>query len=164
MGKVPLTSPGSVMLAARMRALRTKNPALFRPVHPRLILELASRRPNQLARRIIRTVNEAGREQFSGSSPGVIWTHMNFMSKEVFRSLSTSQHGMTCLFDGIANAVYRSEKRSHISQLCFTGGSFLDRTGETGWRSGGCLLARPHLSHSTWWNCQSRVIAFRMSL
>src|SRR5260370_42674116 len=30
MGKVPLTSPGSVMLAARMRALRTKNPVLFR--------------------------------------------------------------------------------------------------------------------------------------
>jgi hypothetical protein len=130
MGKVPLTSPGSVMLAARMRALRTKNPVLFRPVHPRLILELASRRPNQLARRIIRTINEAGREQFSGSYPGVIWTHMNFVSKEVFRSLSTSQHGTTCLFDGIANAVYRSEKRSHISQLCFTGGSFLDRTGE----------------------------------
>jgi hypothetical protein len=131
MGKVPLTSPGSVMLAARLRALRTKNPVLFRPVHPRLILELASRRPNQLARKIIRTINEAGREQFSGSNSGVIWAHMNFMSKEVFRFLSTSQHGRTCLFDGIANAVYRSEKRSHISQLCFTGGSFLHRAGET---------------------------------
>jgi hypothetical protein len=56
---------------------------------------------------------------------------MKFVSKEAFRSLSTSRPGMTCLFDGIANAVYRSGKRSHISQLCFTGGSFLHRTGET---------------------------------
>lgn len=130
-GKIPLTSPGSVMLAARFRMLRNKKPVLFQHVLPRLILELASNSPNQLPRRIIRTINEAARKQFSGLHPGVIWTHMNFMPKRMFTLLSTPEHGKACLFDGIANAVYRSEKRNHISQLCFTGGSFLKKTGET---------------------------------
>lgn len=130
-GKVPFTSPGSIMLAAQMRSMRTNNAVLFRHFDPRIILELTSRKPNQLPKRIIRTINEAGRQQFSGSRPGVIWTHVKFMSKEMFKSLSTPQQGKACLFDAIACAVYRSEKRSHISQLCFTSGSFLNKSGET---------------------------------
>ena len=129
-GKIPLSSPGSIALAAQLRAARTKNPVLFQHVHPRLVLELSSKKPNQLGRRIIRTINEAAREQFSGSIPGVIWAHVNFLPNKVFNSLSTSQHGVACLFDGIANAVFTTGKRSHISQLCFTGGSILNKQGE----------------------------------
>lgn len=130
-GKIPLTSPGSVMLAAKFRMMRNKNAVLVQHVHPRLILEVASNSPNQLPRKIIRTINEAAREQFSGLHPGLIWTHLSFMPKEMFTLLSTPQHPKACLFDGIANAVYHSEKRNHISQPCFTGGSFLQKTGET---------------------------------
>ncbi len=102
---------------------------LVKPNHPKLILELESSKPIQIGRKMIRTINETARKQFSHSKPAVIWTHINFISDKIFLSLGEQKDGRACLFDGIADATLTSEKRNHLSQLVFSGGSFLDKTG-----------------------------------
>ena len=45
-----------------------------------------------------------------------------------FFSVWATKRGESCLFDGIANATLTSEKRNHLSQLVFSGGSFLHKS------------------------------------
>jgi hypothetical protein len=101
---------------------------LVKDTLPRLVLELDSDKPIQLERKIIKTISETAREQFTRRNPGVIWTHLNYISDQAFTLLSSSKDGRICLFDRIANAALLSEKRNHISQLVFSGGSFLHKT------------------------------------
>jgi hypothetical protein len=105
-----------------------KKIVLVSPKRPRLVLELDSRRPIQLERKIIRTVSETAREQFTRSNPGVIWTHVNFISNEDFTRLSSAPDGNACLLGRVASAALFAEKRNHLSQLMFSGGSFLNTT------------------------------------
>jgi hypothetical protein len=64
----------------------------------------------------------------------VIWTHVKYVSPDLFTHLSTSQGDRTCLFDRVSNATLFSEKRNHLSQLVYSGGSLLRKT-EQGSRS-----------------------------
>ena len=104
---------------------------LVNPTPPKLVLKLDSSKPVQIGRKIIQTINKSARKQFSGSHPALIWTNINFISDEVFLSFGTQQNGRASLLDSVANAALTSEKRNHLSQLVFSGGSFLHKTDST---------------------------------
>ncbi|MHB8411789.1 MAG: hypothetical protein ACYDDI_07550 [Candidatus Acidiferrales bacterium] len=126
-GVVPDMTGEKLTLASYAHSRMRKRIVLVNPNHPKLILELDSIKPIQIGRKIIRTINEAARKQFSGTNPAVIWIHINFISATAFLSLGKQNDGKTCLLDGIANATLTSQKRNHLSQLVFTGGSFLHK-------------------------------------
>jgi len=128
MGTIPNLALDRLQKAAYLHSQMARKIVLVKGTDPKLVLELDSDKPLQLERKIIRTISEAAREQFSGLNPGVIWTHINFISDKVFTRLSSSEDGRACLFDRIANAALPSEKRNHLSQLVFSGGSFLAKT------------------------------------
>jgi hypothetical protein len=131
MGTAPNLPSDILQKAAYGHFQMTRKIVLVNPTHPRLVLELDSDRPVRLERKIIRTINQTAREQFSRLNPGLIWTHIEFISDEAFTQLSSTQNGRACLLDGIASAVLLSEKRNHLSQLLFSGGSFLKKTDTT---------------------------------
>jgi hypothetical protein len=128
-GVVPDMPTDRLMQASHVHAEIRGTNVLVNPNQPKLILEIDSRKPIQILRKIIRTINETSRNQFSRSNPAVIWTHINFIPAKVFASLGEQKDGRACLFDGIANATLTSQKRNHLSQLVFSGGSFLHRSG-----------------------------------
>ena len=64
-GVVPDMAPPKLMLASHAHAQMRKTIVLVNCIRPKLILELDSRRPIQLGRKIIQTINEATRKQFS---------------------------------------------------------------------------------------------------
>jgi len=130
-GVVPDLTLDKLMKASYRHSQLAKRIVLVNPTHPKLVLELHSNRPVLLRRKIVQTISETTRKQFSRSNPGVIWTHINFIPDDVFLSLGAQQDGRTCLLDSIANATLVSEKRNHLSQLVFSGGSFLNRTDST---------------------------------
>jgi hypothetical protein len=128
-GVVPDMGTDRLMLASYAHSQAAKKIVLVNPNHPKLVLELDSHRPIQIGRKIIRMINETTRNQFSRSNPAVIWTHINFIFDKVFASLGEQKDGRACLFDRIANATLTSQKRNHLSQLVFSGGSFLHKSG-----------------------------------
>ena len=129
MGIAPNLTPIQLMRASRNHSQMVRKTVLVNPQHPRLVLEIDSERPNQLERKIVRTISETAREQFSRANPGVIWTHIEFISNEDFTNLSSTQNAQVCFLDRIANAALLSEKRTHLGQLVFSGGSFLSKGG-----------------------------------
>jgi hypothetical protein len=131
MGTIPDMPSQKLQAAALGHARMARKIVLVNPTPPRLVLELDSDRPIQLERKIVRTINEAAREQFSRLNPSVIWTRINFISKEAFTRLSSLKDGRACFLDQIASRALFSEKRNHLSQLVFSGGSFLSKTGST---------------------------------
>jgi len=128
MGTIPNLTLEKLQKATYIHSQMARKIVLVKATIPRLVLELDSDKPVQLERKIIKTISGTAREQFSRSNPGVIWTHINFISDKDFTFLSSSKDGRTCLFDRIANAALLSEKRNHLSQLVFSGGSFLHKT------------------------------------
>ena len=129
-GTFPDMTPEELMLAGRRHAEMRKSIVLINPNPPKLILELSSKKQIQLGRRIVRTINEAAREQFSRSLPAIIWTHIDFVSAEDFmRILGAPRDGKASFLDSVANGTLTSEKRDHLSQLVFSGGSFLHKDG-----------------------------------
>jgi hypothetical protein len=127
-GVSPNMAPERLMMATRGHALMRKKIVLVNPVSPKLVLELDSDKPIQLKRKIVKTINEAAREQFSRSNPSVIWTHIHLISHGAFTELTLATGGKLGLLDGVANAALLAEKRIHVSQLVFSGGSFLKKT------------------------------------
>ena len=128
-GTVPDMTPAKLMTASSMHAEMRRTIVVTNPNRPKLVVELESRKPIQIGRKIIQTINEAAKKQFSGSHPAVIWTRINFIPGEVFLSLGAQRNGSASLLDAVANRALTSEKRNHLSQLVFSGGSFLDKTG-----------------------------------
>jgi hypothetical protein len=100
------------------------------PTLPRVVFELSSKQPVKLERKIIKVISETAREQFTKKRPGVIWTHLKYVPQEVFNHLSRSQGDRPCLFDRVSNATLFSERRNHLSQLVYSGGSFLRKSNE----------------------------------
>jgi hypothetical protein len=127
-GVVPDTTPEKLMSASYAHAQMRRTIVLVNPIRPKLILELDSRKAIQIGRKIIKTINETTRKQFSRLHPAVIWTHINFISAKDFLSLGAQRDGKASLLDSVANGTLTSEKRNHLSQLVFSGGSFLHKT------------------------------------
>jgi hypothetical protein len=128
MGTVPNMAMDKLLTAGFLHAQMRRNLVLVKGTDPKLVLELNSDKPIQLERKIVRTINGTAREQFSGVNPGLIWTHISFISREDFTHLSSPRDGRACLFDRIADVALLSEKRNHLCQLVFSGGSFLAET------------------------------------
>jgi len=113
--------------AAYQHAKLTGRIVVVPPTLPRVVFELSSKQPIRLERKIIKIISETAREQFTRENPAVIWTHIKYVSQSVFAQLSTSQGNRPCLFDRVSNATLLSEKRNHLSQLVYSGGSFLQK-------------------------------------
>jgi hypothetical protein len=128
MGTIPNMALDRLQKAAYDHSQMTRKIVLVKGTNPRLVLELDSAKPVQLERKIIKTISGTARGQFSRLNPGVIWTHINFISDKAFTILSSSKDGRACLFDRIVSAALLSEKRNHLSQLVFSGGAFLHKT------------------------------------
>lgn len=118
-------------LATYQHAKLTGRTVVVPPTLPRVVFELSSKRPVRMERKIIKVINEAAREQFTGERPAVIWTHIKYISQEDFTLLSRSRGDRPCLFDRVSNATLFSERRNHLSQLVYSGGSFLRKTNQT---------------------------------
>jgi hypothetical protein len=142
-GTVPNMTPDKLMRACYAHAKMRKTIVLVNPNQPKLVLELDSNRPIQIGRKLIQTINESARKQFSRSHPAVIWTHVNFISEDVFLGLGAKQNGRASFLDYVANGTLTSEKRNHLSQLVFSGGSFLHKTDSVG-----CSSYRPIVYNS----------------
>ncbi|HEY4739230.1 MAG TPA: hypothetical protein VIH76_01400 [Candidatus Acidoferrales bacterium] len=127
-GVIPDMTTEKLMLATYGHARMRKTIVLVNPSRPKLILEIDSTKQIQLGRKIIQTINETTRKQFSRSYPAVIWTHINFIPAKDFLNLSAQRDGRPSLLDSIANGTLTSDKRNHLSQLVFSGGSFLHKT------------------------------------
>jgi hypothetical protein len=127
-GVVPDMTPQKLTLASYAHAQMRRTIVLVNSIRPKLILELDSSKPIQTGRKIIQTINEATRKQFSRLHPTVIWTHINFISAKDFLSLGAQRDGKPSFLDSVANGTLTSEKRNHLSQLVFSGGSFLHKT------------------------------------
>ncbi len=78
---------------------------------------------------ILATLLDAAKRQFSGTRPGVVWLHIDYLDPVSFNSLAYSEKGFS-FFDLLALAVLDSPKRPHISQLVFSGGAHLVRRNE----------------------------------
>ena len=68
-GTVPNLDPVRLAAAVRAHAEARKTMVMVSSVGNRLILELESQRPVRLERKIIKTINEAARSQFTGGEP-----------------------------------------------------------------------------------------------
>jgi hypothetical protein len=127
MGAVPNQTPGQLKRAILKHSQTARKTVFGNLQHPRLVLEIDSEKPSQLGKKIIRTISETAREQFSRSNPGVIWTHIELISEKDFTVLSSPHNAQAGFFDRIASAALLSEKRSHLGQLVFSGGFFLSK-------------------------------------
>jgi len=130
-GTIPLLTPVQLSLGTKMHADLTKRVVLATYSPPRIVLELDSSKSRQFGKKIIKIISETAREQFSSERPGVIWTHVNFISNEDFERLGRTERGLIGPLDRIATAALLSQKRRHLSQLVFSGGSVLSKTGDT---------------------------------
>lgn len=139
-GTVPDMGSDKLMQSSYLHSRMARKIVLVNPTSPKLVLEIDSDRPVQLDRKIAKTISEAARKQFSRRNPGVIWTHINFIPKDAFSILSTTQNGKICFLDRIAEAALLSEKRCHLAQIVFSGGSVLHKTASTACSSYGSTV------------------------
>jgi hypothetical protein len=130
-GKIATISGAKLLLATNLHSRMRKKIVLVTPTEPRLIVEMDSRKPIQLERKIVRNLNEAAREQFSRLNPSVIWTHVEFASEERFNEMKRSSATRAGFLDRVASTALLSPKRDHLSQIVFTGSSFLKSEGAT---------------------------------
>jgi hypothetical protein len=91
----------------------------------KVLIRLRSERKDKFEKKIIDTISEARKKQFSGTRPAVIWVHIDYVSPESFNGLAYPKQGMSSRLDAIANNVFRSSERGHIVQLLFSGGAHL---------------------------------------
>jgi hypothetical protein len=126
-GVVPDMTSDKLGMASYAHAQMRKTIVLANPNHPKLILELNSSKPIQIGSKVIQIIKETAKKQFTRLHPAVIWTHINFISDRVFLGWGTQREGRPSIFDAIANKTLIADKRNHLSQLIFTGGSFLDK-------------------------------------
>ncbi len=93
--------------------------------HPKVVIRLRSEGKSKFSKNILTTIADSAKRQFSHNNPGVIWTHIDYISRQLFDDLTLPKEDRSSLFDSIANAVFQSSKRNHIIQLVFSGGAFL---------------------------------------
>jgi hypothetical protein len=109
-------------------------------VPQKVLIRLRSERKDKFEKNITRTISEARKKQFSGTRPAVVWVHIDYVSPESFKALSSAKQGMSSRLDFIANNVFRSSERGHIVQLVFSGGAHLKVEGGLGRSSFGSTV------------------------
>jgi phenylpyruvate tautomerase PptA (4-oxalocrotonate tautomerase family) len=101
-------------------------------VPQKVLIRLRSERKDKFEKKIIDTISEACKKQFSGTRPAVIWVHIDYVNPDSFKALSSAKQGMSSRLGFIANNVFRSSERDHIVQLVFSGGAHLKVEGGLG--------------------------------
>ena len=91
---------------------------------PKIVIRLASEGRGRFVQKVITTISDASKRQFSGKNPAIIWLHVDYVTPEIFNFFAYSDKGPS-LFDLIAIAVFDSPKRGHVTQLIFSGGAQL---------------------------------------
>jgi tetratricopeptide (TPR) repeat protein len=98
---------------------------------PGVVVRLSSDQDSRFAPKVLATLREAAKCQFTGSRPGIIWLHVDYLAPELFNAFGYRDNEIS-LFDLIALAILDSPKRSHLCQLVFTGGSYFQQRGDYG--------------------------------
>lgn len=129
-----------LLQAAHWHSLTVRKTVVVNAEHPKFVLELDSNKPVQLAKKMLKNIRETAKEQFSGSNPGAVWVHIGMITDDEFNRLSSSSNGKAGLLDRIAARVLLSEKRTHLCQLVFSGGSFLKKVPPTQFSSYGSTV------------------------
>jgi tetratricopeptide (TPR) repeat protein len=108
--------------AARIDSVKSGNNVYVCDGRHKVIARLRSEQPSRFAKKLIATISDASRRQFSGTRPAAVWAHVDYMSTRAFEYLAHSED-RNSVFDAVASAVFRSSKREHIMQLAFSGGA-----------------------------------------
>jgi hypothetical protein len=74
---------------------------------------------------MVADISDAAKRQLTGTRPGIIWTHIDYIDKATFDSLANSETRPS-LLDRIATAVFESPKRRHVTQLMFSGAPYIE--------------------------------------
>ena len=122
-GIIPDNMPEAELVAAAREDAMQNGIGVYVTKHkPKVMLRIRSDRPSKLPRNILSTISEAAKRQFTGTRPGVIWLHVDYVSQQTFDKMTYAKSGPS-FFDSIANAVFASPKRNHVIQLVFSGGT-----------------------------------------
>jgi hypothetical protein len=130
-GTIPDAPMKPLMEHARRDAFLHGIAVFFLPKHPKVIVRLQSVRKSRFARNIVTDISDAAKHQLTGTRRGIIWTHIDYIDKAMFDSLAYSA-AHPSLFDQIANAVFNSAKRRHVTQLIFSGAPYLSKDSTLG--------------------------------
>jgi len=130
-GTIPDGPAEPLLEAARRDAWSHGIAVYFLPKHPKVIVRLRSVKESRFARNIVAAIADASKRQLTGSRPGIIWTHIDYIDKSTFDSLARSTE-RPCLFDSIANAVFNSAHRRHVIQIIFSGAPHFLKEGDHG--------------------------------
>ena len=96
---------------------------------PRVFVKLRSKRQSKLIENISGNISDAAKRQLSATRPGVVWTHIDYISPEDFQRL-TLGNGIDSHTNRVVNSFFNSEKRRHLRQLVFSGGERLHLEGD----------------------------------
>ena len=129
LGAAPEEANDFLIRTVHLDRLSTRANVLISPTKPKMVVRLTSEQRNKFVPKVLATLSEAAKRQFSGCRPGVIWLHVDYLHPAMFDALAHRTDGPS-FFDLIALAVLDSPKRSHISQLILSGGSHLSRRGQ----------------------------------
>jgi hypothetical protein len=144
-GTVSNMPANNLLMASKIHHMMAKKIVVVNAASPKLVLELDSNKPIRLAKKMLRAIRETAKEQLSRSNPGVIWMHISMVHNDAFTAFSSSHNGEAGVLDRIASAVLLSEKRNHLSQLVFTGGSMLKKTPSVAYSSSeSAIYDSPH--------------------
>jgi hypothetical protein len=126
LGAVPEASIDRLSEIVQIDRMSTWANVFLSVTKPRVVVRLESARSNKFVSNILATLRDAAKRQLSGTRPGVIWLHIDYLDPVFFNSLAYAEKGSS-FFDLLALAVLDSPKRPHISQLVFSGGAHLVR-------------------------------------
>ena len=90
-GIVPSLDPVRLAAAASAHARARKTLVMVNPIGNRLVLELESQKPIRLEKKIIKTINEAARLQFTGKRAAVFGLTSAFQMTSGFAGLVTQR-------------------------------------------------------------------------
>jgi hypothetical protein len=124
-GAIPVAANEQLAFTATVDQLAHGVYVFVKQRPPRVIVRLRTTGRFKLRHNVTATISDVAKRQFSKNRPGVIWTHIDYITSGLFDSLAISKTDHPSFFDSIANSIFRSPKRDHVIQLVFSGGTFL---------------------------------------
>jgi hypothetical protein len=131
-GEVPDASYEELSIPTNIDWLKNGVLAYVPVAPPKVIVRLCSEKQDRFAENIAATVSECCKKQLSGTKPSVIWVHIDYIKTPDFHSLSFASQG-TSQLDHLASVIFSSPNREQLSQLIFSGGTYLRREGVRSW-------------------------------
>jgi hypothetical protein len=130
-GEIPDASFEQLSVAANID-WTTNGVLAYVPVGPpKVIIRLCSGREDRFAQNIGAIISECRKKQLSGTKPSVVWVHIDYIKTPDFHRLAFANP--TSQLDHLANVVFSSPNREQLSQLIFSGGTYLRREDVRSW-------------------------------